>query len=117
MARMQTLMSSVRASPPQSLGGIAVKQVRDYLNLSITPVGGSPGVLGAPRGDMVILDLAQAGQYVAVRPSGTEPKVKFYLFTFVAPEQLHYLDEAREQMDERLTQIEADLRRYVDASC
>ena len=38
---------------------------------------------------MVILDLAEEGHYVAVRPSGTEPKVKFYLFTFVAPEQLH----------------------------
>ena len=100
-----------------SLGGIAVKQIRDYLHLSTTPVGGSPASLDAPRGDMVILDLAEQSQYVAVRPSGTEPKVKFYLFTYVAPEQLHYLDEAREQMDERLGQIEADLRRYVDASC
>jgi phosphomannomutase len=121
MARMQTLMSSVRASPPKSLGGIAVKQVRDYLNLTIAPCFASQNTatrpLEAPRGDMVILDLSEEGQYVAVRPSGTEPKVKFYVFTFVAPEQLHYLDEAREQMDERLTQIEADLRRYVDASC
>ena len=66
---------------------------------------------------MVILDLAEQGHYVAVRPSGTEPKVKFYLFTFVAPEQLHYLDQAREQMGERLTRIEADLRKYVDAAC
>lgn len=117
MERMQTLMRSFRASPPKSLGGIAVKRVRDYLNLSVTPVGGSPGPLDAPRGDMVILDLAEEGQYVAVRPSGTEPKVKFYLFTFVAPEQLHYLDEAQEQMDERLKRIEADMRGYVDAVC
>jgi phosphomannomutase len=117
MARMQTLMKSFRTSPPPSLAGLLVKQVRDYLHLTTTPFGGLPQPLAAPRGDMVILDLAEDGQYVAVRPSGTEPKVKFYLFTFVAPEQLHYLDEAREQMHERLNGMEADLRQYVGQVC
>jgi phosphomannomutase len=112
MAQMQALMKRFRSSPPQSLAGIAVKQIRDYLNLTTTPLGSAPQPLDAPRGDMVILDLAEQGQYVAVRPSGTEPKVKFYLFTFVAPEQLHDLDDARERMYERLNQIEAELRAY-----
>ena len=53
---------------------------------------------------------AEEGHYVAVRPSGTEPKVKFYLFTFVPAEQLHLLDEARQEMDARLAAIEGDLR-------
>ena len=64
---------------------------------------------------MVVLDLAEEGHYVAVRPSGTEPKVKFYLFTFVAPEQLHLLETAKQEMDHRLYDLEADLRRYVDS--
>ncbi len=115
MTRMQSLMKQFRSSPPRSLGGIAVKQVRDYLNLTTTPVGGPSQPLVAPRGDMVILDLAEEGHYVAVRPSGTEPKVKFYLFTFVAPEQLHLLDTARQEMDKRLDAIEADLRKIVDS--
>jgi phosphomannomutase len=114
MTRMQTLMQRIRTSPPASLAGIAVKQVRDYLNLTTTPTGSPPQALDAPRGDMIILDLAEPGHSIAIRPSGTEPKVKFYLFTFVAPEQLHYLDEAREQMDHRLTAIESDLRAVVD---
>jgi phosphoglucomutase/phosphomannomutase len=87
---------------PTSLGGIGVRQVRDYLQLE-------------PRGDMVVLDLAEEGHYVAIRPSGTEPKVKFYLFTFVPAEQLHLLDQARSEMDERLSAIEADLRKLADS--
>ena len=38
-----------------------------------------------PQGDMVILDLEAAGNYLAVRPSGTEPKVKIYLFAYDPP--------------------------------
>jgi phosphoglucomutase/phosphomannomutase len=64
---------------------------------------------------MVILDLAEEGHYVAVRPSGTEPKVKFYLFTFVPAEQLHLLEVSRQEMDQRLTAIEADLRTLAEA--
>ncbi|HEX5102449.1 MAG TPA: phospho-sugar mutase, partial [Pirellulaceae bacterium] len=99
MARMKSLMQQFRSTPPKSLGGIAVKGVRDYL-----------GLPDAPTGDMVILDLATHAHYVAVRPSGTEPKLKFYLFTHVPAEQLHLLDEARVEMDQRLTAIEAELR-------
>jgi phosphomannomutase len=116
MTRMQLLMQKLRSSPPKSLAGSPVKQVRDYLNLTTTPLGGSPQSLDAPRGDMVILDLIEEGHYIAIRPSGTEPKVKFYLFTFVAPEQLHLLDEARREMDDRLNAVEADLRAIVEST-
>ena len=101
MARMQALMQLLRSSPPQSVAGLRVGGVRDYLKLE-------------PRGDMVILDLAEPGTYIAIRPSGTEPKVKFYLFTSVPPEQLHLLDDARRQADERLTRMAADLRALAD---
>jgi phosphomannomutase len=114
MTRMQALMQKFRASPPTSLAGMPVKQVRDYLHLTTTPIGGTPKPLDAPAGDMVILDLAEPGHYVAVRPSGTEPKVKFYLFTFVPAEQLHLLDETRREIDKRLNHIEQDLRALVD---
>jgi phosphoglucomutase/phosphomannomutase len=114
MARMQSLMQKFRTSPPIALAGIPVKQTRDYLNLTTTPRSGPSKPFEAPRGDMVILDLAEEGHYVAIRPSGTEPKVKFYLFTFVPAEQLHLLDQAREEMDERLNAIEGDLRALVE---
>ena len=62
---------------------------------------------------MVILDLASEGNYVAVRPSGTEPKVKFYLFGFVPAEQLHDLDTTKEEVGAQLKTIGADLSEYV----
>jgi phosphomannomutase len=114
MTRMKSLMQRFRESPPQSLAGIAVQQIRDYLSGTTTPIGGTSQPLDAPRGDMVILDLAEPGNYVAVRPSGTEPKVKFYLFAFVPPEQIHYLDDTAAAMHERLNQMAADLQAFVE---
>jgi phosphomannomutase len=114
MARMQALMQRFRTSPPPSLGGLSVRQVRDYKSLTTTPVRGPQSKLDAPSADMVILDLAADGHFVAVRPSGTEPKVKFYLFAFTPAEQLHLLDEARRELNERLAAIEADLRAIAE---
>ena len=75
MSRMKALMTRLRQSPPQSLGGLEVKQVRDYQALTIT-ANGKASTLDAPRGDMVVLDLGLEGNYVAVRPSGTEPVLR-----------------------------------------
>ena len=114
MSRMQTLMQKFRDSPPQSLGGVAVKGLRDYKNLQWIPVGGTPQPLEGPKGDLVIFDLVEKGNYVAARPSGTEPKVKFYMFTYVAPEQLANLQSAATEMQARLDQFQADLEAFAD---
>ena len=113
MARMQALMQALRESPPASLAELKLKQTRDYKNLVTTAAGGKTP-LEARAGDMVVLDLAQEGNYVAVRPSGTEPKVKFYLFTYVPAEQLHLLEMAQQEMAERLDKMEADLRAFAE---
>lgn len=110
MTKMQQLMSNFRSRPPATLGGLGVRAVRDYLNLTITTADGVVKPLDAPRGDMVILDLSEEGNYVAVRPSGTEPKVKFYMFGFVPPELLADLELTRDEAQQRLSSIEADLR-------
>jgi phosphoglucomutase/phosphomannomutase len=65
---------------------------------------------------MVVLDLATDGNYVAVRPSGTEPKVKLYMFAYVPAEQLADLDAARREVDQQLTAIERDLRTLADSA-
>ena len=41
-------------------------------------VGGESSPLEGPRGNLLILELAETGNEVAMRPSGTEPKIKFY---------------------------------------
>ncbi len=67
MGRMRELMAAFRTRPPQALGGIAVAAVRDYQALTVTPVGGTAQALSASPADMVMLDLAEAGNYFAVR--------------------------------------------------
>jgi len=112
MANMQKLMAKFRSQPPKSLAGLDLIQVRDYQNNMITKADGSTEPFEGPSGNMVILDLASQN-YVAVRPSGTEPKVKFYMFTYVEPEQLSLLDAAKEEMSERLDQFEAELKQFA----
>jgi phosphoglucomutase/phosphomannomutase len=118
MARMQSLMQNFRTSPPTSLAGISVSAVRDYASLTTTKLAsGKPQPatkLDAPQGDMVILDLAESGNYIAVRPSGTEPKVKFYMFTYVPAEQLASLEQTKQATKERLTKLEVDLKAYAE---
>jgi phosphomannomutase len=113
MVNMQKLMAKLRTAPPAMLAGVRLSQVRDYKELTVMPAGGVPAKLDGPKGDMVILDLAEEGNYVAVRPSGTEPKVKFYVFAYVAAEQLHNLDTTRQEVGERIKQFEFDLRAYA----
>ncbi len=115
MTRMKALMQQFRDQPPTSLAGIGVTAVRDYKALTISQPGGDKRPLDAPAADMVILDLAEPGNYVAVRPSGTEPKVKFYMFTFVPAEQLSLMDVTRDEMATRMAGFEQDLRAFADA--
>ncbi|MGE3244352.1 MAG: phospho-sugar mutase, partial [Pirellulales bacterium] len=102
-----------RAHPPKALGGIGVAQIRDYEQLTVTPAGGQPQPLVGPQGDLVILDLQIDGNYVACRPSGTEPKIKFYMFAYTAPEQLANLETAKAELNQRLDAIEVDLRKFA----
>jgi phosphoglucomutase/phosphomannomutase len=103
MTRMKEVMAAFRSGPPVAIGGDRVAQVRDYERQSITVSGGIRQPLEGPKGDLVFLDLASEGNYVACRPSGTEPKIKFYMFAYTPPEQRANLDNAKRQLEERPT--------------
>jgi phosphomannomutase len=113
MARMKEVMAAFRAGPPSELAGDRVAQIRDYERQTVSKAGGQPQPLAAPKGDLVFLDLATEGNYVACRPSGTEPKIKFYMFTYTPPEQLSNLESAKTQLVSRLDRMEADLRKFA----
>lgn len=113
MAEMKKVMAAFRNAPPTAIGGMPVAQVRDYASGRVTPAGGTPAPLAGPTGDLVILDMAEEGNYVACRPSGTEPKIKFYMFTYTPAEQLHDLGETRAALEERLGAMEAGLRAFA----
>ena len=112
MQQMAGLMARFRKDPPRKLGGLNVTRVRDYLALTEHEPGGPPRPFDGPKGDMVMLDLESPGTYVAVRPSGTEPKAKFYMFTYESAEQLANLDDAKAQHAERLAALGRDLTAF-----
>jgi len=116
MAAMTKLMASFRAQPPQTLAGIPVRRVRDYgTQVEFDLRSGTTKPLSGPKGDLVILDLAEEGNSVAVRPSGTEPKVKFYLFTQLPPAQSQDLDVAKRRLQLRMAQLEQEIRAFAGA--
>ncbi len=73
---IRKLATGFASEPPKMMDGSKVVAVRDFANNNYKDCEGQ--VL--PNEKMVIFDLAD-GRRVAVRPSGTEPKIKFYLFT------------------------------------
>ncbi len=114
MAAIKRLMKSFRETPPKQLAGIDVIGLRDYAQGTNTDTEtGKSQPLNGPTGDLVILDLAEEGNYVAVRPSGTEPKIKLYVFTRVTPEESADLDAASASLNQRLERLEKDVRNYA----
>lgn len=109
MGRIHRLMATLRENVPERLAGIQVSGIRDYAAGHTIMPGRAPQPLVGPSSDLLIIDLAEDGNYVAVRPSGTEPKVKFYLFAYRAPELLADLASARAELEQRLKQIGQEL--------
>lgn len=89
-------MTTLRTSPPESLGGLAVTSVDDL----------EDGYQGLPPTDGIRIGLEDGARVIA-RPSGTEPKLKCYLEVVV--EAGDDVDAARREADERLDAIKADL--------
>lgn len=92
MRKMQQLMRGLRQNPPEEIGGKPVAACYDYL------AGKGSGVLAAavrqvPASDVLEFVLADGAKLV-VRPSGTEPKIKVYLFAKGNTEQ-----EAQAEID------------------
>ncbi|MBL9091288.1 MAG: phospho-sugar mutase [Planctomycetaceae bacterium] len=110
MATMRKLMEKLRTAPPKTLGGLKVRQARDFLTLTTKTPTGETKPLDAEKADMIMLDFEQEGNYVAVRPSGTEPKVKYYMFAYEPAEQLANLDDTQAELEARLTAIEKDFQ-------
>lgn len=115
MKRMKNLMAKFRSEPPKTLGGLNVVSVKDYSTLKRTFADGRSEDFEGPEGNVLIFETDVEGNYVAARPSGTEPKVKFYTFTYVAPDKLDSLDRAKTEMTKRIEAYSADMNAFADS--
>lgn len=76
---IQVMMSNFRKNPPTELGGSKVVLVKDYLTLEQKDAEGNVEKIDMPATSNVLQWFCEDNTKVSVRPSGTEPKIKFYL--------------------------------------
>lgn len=78
MEKIKSIMEGYRQNPPTKMGGYTVLSFRDYKKDEITDLStGTKTKTGLPISDVLYFDLNDDA-WCAVRPSGTEPKIKFY---------------------------------------
>jgi phosphoglucomutase len=111
--KIAKLAASYAQHPPTEVDGSPVSQVRDFASQSFTDVEGDP----IPKENMLIVDLAD-GRRFAVRPSGTEPKIKFYLYgrqlpPFDAAELAQIKSKVKDALESLWTWIRGDVDRRL----
>ena len=106
--KMQSIMSQVRANPPQTVGGEAVTAVIDYSTAKKTNLSDG-SVQDVPiniNGNVIVLEFGDARRRVTVRPSGTEPKLKLYVQWYEDAEQPTNIDALKAQNDALAVKLE-----------
>ena len=115
-ARIRRIMAAFRTSPPTAIGGCVWESVRDFQQHETRSLPSNRVVeqIPSPSGDLLIFlgNSRDCRVTVAMRPSGTEPKIKFYYFinTAVQPS----LAEARGRAAECLADVQSALGRWME---
>ena len=77
--QIAAIMEKLRANPPKEFGAWKVKEMRDYKSgKTVNPETGEEGETGLPTSNVLYFDLSD-DSWCCARPSGTEPKIKFYM--------------------------------------
>ncbi len=121
VAQIQKIMAAFRSNPPRSAGGLALTEVRDYKAHEVRSISGGGGTrpLPEPSGDILIYQTEAPGTRFAVRPSGTEPKIKLYLFARTATSGVTdrvRLAEIKSETERRLDAVAADIEQFMEAT-
>jgi phosphoglucomutase len=112
-AKIQRLVESYAGQPPANADGNAVTGTRNFATQTFTDVEGDT----IPKEKMLMIDLAD-GRRVAVRPSGTEPKIKFYMYarrspaagqSFTSAELASIKTEVKASLERLWTWVQADV--------
>ena len=94
LEEIQKIMKSMRVKKHTEIAGIKVKEYRDY----------QKGIEGLPKADVIQMVLEDE-TYLTVRPSGTEPKIKFYISV---------VDSDRKVAENKLTKMEKEFVNYAE---
>jgi phosphoglucomutase len=104
------MMEGYRNNPPKTLNGVDVIDLLDYeLRLSKNVQTGHTTEIRLPKSNVLQFVLAD-GTKISARPSGTEPKIKFYFSTNAKLESAADFNKVSAELDEKIKRIIADLK-------
>ena len=102
---IKQMMLDFRKDPPKTLLGSRITEIRDYkLGVSKDMTFGVDTVINLPKSD-VLQFFTEDGIKVSVRPSGTEPKIKFYFSMNEPLDNINELSGVEQELDENLEQL------------
>ena len=105
LEKISQIMAEIRENPPKQVAGLEVIKVADYDNNTVKDLmTGTVSETGLPKSNVLVFDLQQ-DTWVAMRPSGTEPKIKFYFGTKA---------ENVEVAEARLRQMENEMKVLIE---
>ena len=113
-ARIRSIMTKVRENPPARVGSFAVVSVLDLERGTRSEHGKIVEKLTTPPSDVIALGL-DGGHRIMLRPSGTEPKIKFYFDLCIAIGNGESLADARTRGDAMADSLVAEFRALADA--
>jgi len=110
--KMTEMMSTMRADPPVELGKIPVSFMKDYMSGETSDIKGKTKIkdINLPSSN-VLQFLLIDGSMVTIRPSGTEPKIKFYASCKSQPGM--NLEASRKEVALKLKRIEEDVDEFL----
>ena len=106
---IKAMMEAFRNNPPKSLAGSPVVEVRDFKLLEAVDSQGDKRKLNMPEPSNVLQWFAEDGTKVSVRPSGTEPKIKFYMEIPAPMASPADYDKAMKVCESRMEEIKQSL--------
>ncbi len=112
-AQISAIMDALRADPPRSIGGVAVRRIRDIeTGEALDLQTGAKTPIRLPTSNVLAFDMAE-GCRVLARPSGTEPKIKFYFEATADLAEGEPLSAAKARAEARIGALAADLMARV----
>ncbi|MBN2743458.1 MAG: phospho-sugar mutase [Marinilabiliaceae bacterium] len=107
---IKQIMKKLRENPPATLAGSKLALIKDYLSLkAIDQAKGSATAIDLPVTSDVLQFFTEDGSKISVRPSGTEPKIKFYFEVKYPINNRNQWDEANVKADERIEAMMKDM--------
>jgi phosphoglucomutase len=106
---IQKMMNNFRSNPPKSINGSKVVKIADYLKKEITePESGKKSTIDLPKSNVLQFFTAD-GSKISVRPSGTEPKIKFYFGVKEMLDSEKDYDKVKKSLENKIESIKKDL--------